>query len=473
MNPSDMTPEERRSAFSLAAIYATRMMGLFMILPVFALYAEGLGETAPSPTLVGLAIGIYGLTQALLQIPFGLLSDRIGRRPVIIGGLLLFALGSAVAASADTIYGVIAGRALQGSGAIAAAVLALAADLTRESHRARVMAVIGMSIGMSFAASLALGPLLDAWIGVPGIFWLTVGLALLAIAIVVWGVPMPRETRLHRDAEPVPAYFSSVLRNPQLLRIDLGIFVLHMTLTATFVGLPVALRDQAGLPPEQHGWLYLPILLVSLVAMVPLVIVAEKHRRIRQVYLAAILGVALAEFALIWWHGSLFGIVVALLVFFVCFNVLEALLPSLVVKFAPPDKKGTATGVYSTAQFLGAFAGGGLGGIVAGDFGIVGIFVLTTVMVSSWYLVARTMAEPPPLASRVVRVGAVAGEAEAREIEAGLRAIDGVAEAVVVADEGLAYLKIDSRRLDEGALERFVQDDGADGRDPAGDPARA
>ena len=458
-----MTPIERRSAFSLAAIYATRMMGLFMILPVFAIYAEGLGETPPSHALVGLAIGIYGLTQAVLQIPFGLLSDRIGRRPVILGGLLLFAIGSAVAASADSIAGIILGRALQGSGAIAAAVLALAADLTRESHRARVMAVIGMSIGLSFALSLALGPVLNSWIGVPGIFWVTVGLALLAMVIVVWGVPTPRETRRHRDAEPVPAYFSSVLRNPQLLRIDLGIFILHMVLTATFVGLPLALRDQAGLPPDEHGYLYLPVLLVSLVAMVPLVIIAEKHRRIRQVYLLAILGVALAEFMLIWLHGSVFGIAVSLIVFFVCFNVLEALLPSLVVKFAPPDKKGTATGVYSTAQFLGAFAGGGLGGLVAADFGIVGIFVLTTAMVCVWFLVARSMAEPPPLGSRVIRVGTLAGEAEAREVEAGLCAIEGVAEAVVVTDEGLAYLKIDSRQLDEEALERFVREGEADG----------
>ncbi len=459
-----MTPIERRSAFSLAAIYATRMMGLFMILPVFAIYAEGLGEPPPSHALVGLAIGIYGLTQALLQIPFGLLSDRIGRRPVILGGLLLFAIGSAVAASADSIAGIIVGRALQGSGAIAAAVLALAADLTRESHRARVMAVIGMSIGLSFALSLALGPVLNSWIGVPGIFWVTVGLALLAMVIVVWGVPTPRETRRHRDAEPVPAYFSSVLRNPQLLRIDLGIFILHMVLTATFVGLPLALRDQAGLPPDEHGYLYLPVLLVSLVAMVPLVIIAEKHRRIRQVYLLAILGVALAEFMLIWLHGSVFGIAVSLIVFFVCFNVLEALLPSLVVKFAPPDKKGTATGVYSTAQFLGAFAGGGLGGLVAADFGIVGIFVLTTAMVCVWFLVARSMAEPPPLGSRVIRVGTLAGEAEAREGEAGLCAIEGVAEAVVVTDEGLAYLKIDSRQLDEEALERFVREGETDGR---------
>ncbi len=454
-----MTSVEKRSAFSLAAIYATRMMGLFMILPVFALYAEGLGETPPSHALVGLAIGIYGLTQALLQIPFGWLSDRIGRRPVILAGLLLFAFGSAVAAMADTITGVIIGRALQGSGAVAAAVLALAADLTRESHRSRVMAVIGMSIGLAFALSLALGPVLHAWIGVPGIFWLTVGLAFVAMAIVQWVVPRPRVTRLRRDTEPVPAYFAAVIRNPELLRIDLGIFILHMTLTATFVGLPLALRDMAGLPPIEHGYLYLPILLVSLVVMIPLVIIAEKYRRIRQVYLLAIAGVALSQLLLVMFHDSLWGIALALLLFFIAFNVLEALLPSLVVKFAPPDKKGTAIGVYSTAQFIGAFAGGIVGGIVATQFDIVGIFVMTTGMLCLWLFVARSMASPPPLGSRVIRVGERLAADAARALEDDLLRVEGVAEAVIIDDEGLAYLKVDSKRLDEEALARYVLSD--------------
>ncbi len=470
MSANDMTAVEKRSAFSLAAIYATRMMGLFMILPVFALYAEGLGDTPPSHAMVGLAIGIYGLTQALLQIPFGWLSDRIGRRPVILAGLLLFAFGSAVAAMADTITGVIIGRALQGSGAVAAAVLALAADLTRESHRSRVMAIIGMSIGLSFAMSLALGPVLHAWIGVPGIFWLTVALAFLAMAIVQWLVPRPRVTRLRRDTEPVAAYFSTVLRNTQLLRIDLGIFILHMTLTATFVGLPLALRDQAGLAPIHHGYLYLPILLISLVVMVPLVIIAEKYRRIRQVYLLAIAGVALSQCLLVFFYTSLWGIAGALLLFFIAFNVLEALLPSLIVKFAPPDKKGTAIGVYSTAQFIGAFAGGIIGGIVATQFDIVGIFVMTTAMLCLWLFVARSMANPPSLGSKVVRLGDSLPASEARALEEELLHIEGVAEAVIIDEEGLAYLKVDSKRLDEEALDRYVLEDDmlSSDRDAAG-----
>jgi len=455
MSAPQMTAIERRGAFSLAAVYATRMMGLFMILPVFALYAEHLGSEPPSHVMVGLAIGIYGLSQAVLQIPFGLLSDRIGRKPVIIGGLLLFALGSAIAATADTITGVIIGRAIQGSGAIAAAILALAADLTRESCRARVMATIGMSIGLAFAVSLALGPILDAWIGVPGIFWLTVGLAVLAILIVQFAVPTPDHSVFHRDAEPAAAYFSAVISNAELRRLDIGIFILHMTLTATFIGLPLALRDLAGLVPEHHGYVYLPILLLALFMMVPLVILAEKQRKIRQVYQFAILGICLSQVLLIVGYHSLLMIVAALLVFFICFNVLEALLPSLVVKFASPQMKGTATGVYSTAQFLGAFCGGAVGGLVATWAGIVGIFIMSALMTAAWFLIARSMAAPPPLSSQMLNVGTMP-EDSARALEAELLTIEGVAESVIVHDEGIAYLKVDSRIVDSEQLERYI-----------------
>ena len=257
-----MTRTEARSAASMAGIYALRMLGLFMILPVFALYADEL--EGATPALAGLAIGIYGMTQALLQIPYGLLSDRIGRKPVIIFGLLVFALGSAIAASADNIHLVIFGRALQGAGAIAAAVMALTADLIREEHRVKAMAIIGMSIGASFALAMVLGPVLNTWIGVPGIFWLTAVLALGGIAVVVLVVPNPVVTRVRRDAEAVPAQFASVLRDAQLFRLDIGIFALHLILTASFVVLPLALRDIAGLPANRHWEVYLPVLLLSL-----------------------------------------------------------------------------------------------------------------------------------------------------------------------------------------------------------------
>jgi len=274
MSHQDMTPVEKRAAITLASLFSLRMLGLFMILPVFSLYAENLEGATNMPVLIGLAIGIYGLTQALLQIPFGMLSDRYGRKPIITIGLLLFAFGSIVAAMADSIMGVIIGRALQGSGAIAATIMAFAADLTREEHRTKIMAVIGMSIGMSFAVALIMGPVLNSYIGIQGIFWLTAALAVRGIFVLHLGVPKPVHTGFHRDAEPVPGYVSSIIKNSQLLRLDVGIFTLHMILTATFVVMPFALRDYAGLPAADHWMIYFSVLLLSIVAMGPLVILA-------------------------------------------------------------------------------------------------------------------------------------------------------------------------------------------------------
>ncbi len=458
-----MTAAERRAAFSLAGIFSFRMMGLFMIMPVFALYAETL-EARPDPLLIGLAIGIYGLTQALLQIPFGMLSDRIGRKPVITGGLLLFAAGSVVAAMADSLGGVIIGRALQGSGAIAAAVMALTADLTREEHRARAMAVIGMSIGLSFALALALGPILDAWIGVPGIFWLTAGLALGGIALLHYGVPRVVRSHFHRDAEPVPAYFSAVLRNRDLLRLDLGIFTLHLMLTASFVALPFALRDEAGIAAAHHGYVYLPVLLLSLALMIPLVVIAEKRRRIKQVFLLAVLLTVLAELGLALFHGSLVMVVLCLLLFFMAFNVLEALLPSLIAKFAPADKKGTAMGVYSTSQFLGAFVGGVLGGALYGTFGVSGVFGACALLALLWWWLTRAMSEPRYVSSRMLRVEGM-DDAQAALLERAVRELPGVVEAACVVEEGVLYLKVDSQVVDMGAVEALVS------RRPAGQDA--
>lgn len=469
MGHQSMTALERRAAFSLAGIFALRMLGLFMILPVFALYAQTLGEFEPAPVLVGLAIGAYGLTQALLQIPFGMISDRLGRKPVITAGLLIFALGSVVAATADTITGVIIGRALQGSGAIAAAVMALASDLTREEHRTKAMAVIGMTIGLSFALSLAAGPLLDNWIGVRGIFWLTAALAVAGVALLHLGVPTPTRRGLHRDTAAVPAYFAAVLKDRELVRLDMGIFVLHFILTASFLALPFALRDGAGLDAAHHGYVYLPVLLVSLAAMIPLVVLAEKRRRIKQVFIGAILSVAVAELGLTQLYHHTAGIVTMLLLFFVAFNVLEALLPSLIAKFAPADKKGTAMGVYSTAQFLGAFGGGVLGGWAYDIYGLGGVFMLCALAAFLWGLWARTMAPPRYLTSYLIQLGEIdSGRAVRCENE--LRAVPGVAEAVVVADEGVAYLKVDSRTVDYDRLEAFATPERGTGPGGAVDP---
>lgn len=453
-----MTPLERRAAFSLAALFLIRMLGLFMILPVFTLYAQELPDS--TPTLIGLAVGIYGLTQAVFQMPFGLASDHFGRKKVLYAGLCIFAFGSAVAALSDTMMGIIIGRALQGAGAIAATVMALAADLTREEHRTKAMAVIGASIGLSFSLSLVFGPLLNPWIGVPGLFWLTGIFALAGMVVVRFVVPDPVDSRFHRDTEPVPAQFKMVLADGQLARLDFGIFALHLILTANFVVIPLALRDYAGLPAEQHWWVYLIVMLIALGAMVPFVIRAEKHRRMKQVLLGAIAVIGAAELAMAMVSASLWLLVGVLLVFFVAFNVLEATLPSLIAKTAPPDKKGTAMGIYSSSQFFGAFCGGFFGGTIYHYFQLPAVFFFCAFVALAWLVVASSMRNPRYLSSFMLRIDDGLTDDDGKKLAVQLTAVRGVAEAVVVPRDGVAYLKVDQHALDRDGLLRFSAAEG-------------
>ncbi len=449
-----MNSQESRTAFSLAGIYSLRMLGLFLILPVFALYAEHLQGV--TPVLVGMAIGAYGLTQALLQIPFGMLSDRIGRKPVIIGGLLLFAVGSMVAAMSHSIWGVILGRALQGSGAIAAAIMALAADLSRDEQRTKVMAAIGMSIGMAFILALIMGPVLNHLIGVPGIFWLTAVLAIVGIAIVMFFVPTPASTQIHSDTEAVPAQFGRVLSNTQLLRLDLGIFVLHLIITSIFLAVPLVLRDIIGIGSGGHWMVYLPVLLVSILLMVPFIVMAERRNKMKQVFLGAIFTLVLALSGLYLWHASISGLLLSLLLFFAAFNLLEATLPSIVSKVAPIASKGTALGIYSTSQFAGAFVGGVAGGWIHGQFGLAGVFLFGATAALVWLLVAFSMQRPSNLINHMLNVGRM-DEAHARVLQVELSGMTGVSEVLVVAGEGVAYLKVDKTLADFSQLSAFSQ----------------
>lgn len=447
-----MTGAERRAAFSLAGIFSLRMLGLFMIYPAFAVWARRLPDA--TPFTIGLALGGYGLTQALCQIPLGFLSDQHGRKRVIAAGLLLFALGSALAALSHSIYGIIGGRFLQGAGAVGSAVLALAADLTREEHRTKAMAIIGMSIGLAFGVAVVLGSPLNALMGVNGIFWLTAALALLGIAVLYLLVPQPVTSRIHREAEPVPGLFRRVLTERELLRLDFGIFAQHAILTASFLSVPLVLHA-AGIGAGVEWQVYLPVLAFAALAMVPLIILAERGGRMKSVFLASVAAIAMAELLLLAFHASLPAVVGALAVFFTAFTLLESLLPSLVSRVAPAHAKGTALGVYSSAQFFGIFVGGALGGAIHAALGLPAVFGFCAGLAALWWLVALAMRPPERVSSRVVRVGA-RDEAEARRLSEDLRRLPGVIEAVVVPAEGVAYLRID-KTLDEAKLAGTIE----------------
>jgi len=383
-----MTGEERRAGASLAAVLALRMLGLFLILPVFAEHARHI-PGGDSKALIGLAMGAYGLTQALFQVPFGIASDRWGRKRVIVIGLILFAIGSAIAALAGDIWMVVLGRVVQGVGAISAAVTALAADLTRERHRTKVMAMIGASIGLVFAVSLIGAPALYAIVGMAGIFWLTAALAIGAIGLVMYVVPAaPRML----PGPKVP--LREVLFDAQLLRLDLGIFALHLIQIAMFVVMPGLLISTGHLPLTQHWQVYLGTMLASLLPMVAAIIYADRRTRIKSVFLIAVALLIIAE------GGSFLGrqhfiVVVAMMwVFFVAFNILEAILPSLISRVAPARARGAALGVYSTCQALGLFTGGAVGGLLAQGAGAGGVFVFGAVIAALWLLAAASMRLP-------------------------------------------------------------------------------
>ena len=448
-----MNLAERRASFGLAGIYGLRMLGLFIILPIFAVYSEHLpgGE---SHLLMGIALGAYGLTQAILQIPSGWLSDRYGRKPIIYGGLVVFALGSFIAASADNIYWVIAGRAIQGAGAINAAVMALTADLTREEVRTKAMAMIGMTIGITFSLSLILSPVLNGLLGVPGIFALTGVLALLALLVVRFVIPDPAITRFHSDTEATMQRFGEVLRNKDLLRLDFGIFAVHAVLMSVFMQVPFLLQDN-GLEVSLHWKIYLPVMVVAFVLMLPFIILAEKKGKVKQVFVLAIALAAIAEIMLLFVQHSLWGITAALLVFFTAFNVLEAKLPALISNIAPLNSRGTAMGVYSSVQFLGAFFGAAAGGALMQFVGGNAVFIFDIAVLLLWLAVAAGMQPPAAVRTKLYHLPEM-DDAAAVELRQRLAQLAGVREVMVVAAERMACLKVDKHGFDEAAVEQLM-----------------
>lgn len=447
-----MNKLEQRTALSLAAVYAVRMLGLFMILPVLPLYAERFEDA--TPFLVGLAIGIYGLTQASFQIPLGLMSDRFGRKKIIIGGLLIFAIGSVIAALSDNIYSIIIGRAIQGMGAIAAATMALAADLTEENNRAKVMASIGMTIGVAFAVAMIVGPLIDQWYGLSGIFWITALLALVGIALVAFVVPQPKKLFHHRDAGVLGDYIIPAIKNTNLMRMNAGVFVLHMIMTANFTVLPLIFKNQMALDSASHWKIYLPVFALSFIFAVPMIILAEKYQKIKPLLIGTVTALLLAQLGMAAGLNTSWILIFCFLIFFISFNFLEAVQPSLVAKYSGVNIKGTAMGVFSTSQFMGIFAGGIVGGLLLQHFNQATVFLFGAVAALAWLGITLSLPTPKFYKSRLLKLNNTM-LLDSHATSAALSKIQGIKEVAIAIETGIAYLKVDNKELDESDLTAF------------------
>ncbi|MBM7342844.1 MFS transporter [Pantoea coffeiphila] len=451
MNDNKMTPVELRATWGLGTVFSLRMLGMFMVLPVLTTY--GMALQGASEALIGLAIGIYGLAQAVFQIPFGLLSDRIGRKPLIVGGLIIFVLGSVIAALTTSIWGVILGRALQGSGAIAAAVMALLSDLTREQNRTKAMAFIGISFGITFAIAMVLGPIVTNAFGLHALFWMIAVLATAGIVITLLVVPSASNHVLNRESGMVKGSFRDVLANSRLVKLNFGILCLHILLMSSFVALPGQF-ERAGLPAAEHWKVYLVTMLIAFVSVVPFIIYAEVKRRMKRVFIFCVALMLVAEVVLWLAGGHFWTLVIGVQLFFVGFNLMEAILPSLVSKESPPGFKGTAMGLYSTSQFIGVAIGGSMGGWVFGHFDAQSVFVVGAVIAAVWLLVSITMQEPPYVSS--LRITLEACTLDKNALEQKLKTEPGVTAVFIVPEEQSAYVKIDSKVTSRATLEKLI-----------------
>lgn len=436
---------EIRAISSLALIMACRMLGLFMILPFFSLYASTL--PGATPWLIGVALGAYGFSQACLQLPFGSLSDRIGRKKVITLGLLLFAVGSVVAACSHSIYGIIIGRILQGAGAVGSTLLALAADLTRDEHRSQAMALLGLTIALSFFVSVILGPLLNNWLQLSGIFWLMAILAAVGLMLLHTAVPNPPTTLAH----PKPINRWQTLRDPALTRLYVGIFCLHAILTSCFIALPLLLQQNLRLTQSAQTEFYLVVLLLAFVAMTPAIIFAEKKRCLRGVLRGTLLSLVSALIGLTCLPAGLVTTSCCALLFFTAFTWLESSLPSMVSKIAPLQRKGTAMGIYSTAQFAGIFCGGLIGGFCLGHFGVHGVFAAASLLGLAWLSFTWSMPEPPYLKTFDFSLPAGFNALA-------LQQLPGIAEIAVYAERGLLQIKADQKIINSHQLRNAIDE---------------
>lgn len=442
-----------KTVFPIAAIFSFRMLGLFLLIPVFSLEAATL--QGASPSLIGIALGSYGLTQGLLQIPFGLLSDKVGRKPMITLGLILFAIGSVIGALTDSIYGMILARIIQGTGAIGSVLIALLADLTPNEARTKAMAVIGMTIGTSFSLAMVLSPAISHHYGLAGIFYLTAVLAVLGILLIHLVIPKPQKEHFHGDSETNPSLFKTVILNLQLQRLNLGIFCQHFILTATFFAIPMLLKEHMKQGVLSQQWhFYLPLMLCSFILMIPFIILAEKKKQMKQVFLFSIITIALTQGILAFTYEAWSNLCLLMFAYFVAFNILEASLPSLISKEAKPKTKGTAMGIYSTSQFLGIFAGGALAGVLYQWQSSHGIFIANALLALLWFLAAASMSVDTSLKTLILTCSSFDKENES--LIKTLLNISGVKEVLLAVNEETIYLIIDTKVYQSGEAERAL-----------------
>lgn len=431
-----MTKIERRAVISLSSIMGLRMLGLFMVLPVFSLYAQQL--RGASPTLIGVAMSIYGLSQALLQIPFGMLSDHFGRKRIILFGLFIFILGSFIAGLAHSIVWMIVGRALQGAGAVGSTILALLADLTAEEHRTKAMAISGITIGASFSFAMLLGPLLIQWLPINNLFFISCAMGLIAILILYKRVPTSTSHSCSHDKESNIKTFLKLLFEPELLKLNIGIFLLHAIFTASFVVIPINFLHSLHIPAHKQWMLYLPTLILASIVALICINIAEKKRQIKFYFLGSIIVLALGE-CLLAFLPSIAASACGLFLFFSGFSILEALLPSLISRMAPLKQKGSALGIFSCAQFLGIFTGGIVAGWLYGQFNLSIVYIFCVILALFWLFLAFLMQSPHYLTTQILRLQQRQWNTAAHE----LKRIPGMVEVTFIQEEGIAYLKME------------------------------
>ena len=442
------------SVLPIATLFSFRMLGLFMLIPIFTIYANHLSDATPS--LIGVALGSYGLSQGLLQMPFGMLSDRFGRKPMITIGLILFAIGSLWGALSTSIYGMIIARTLQGTGAIGSVLIALMADLTPDEQRSKAMAVIGVTIGLSFSLAMVLSPAITHLFGLSGIFYFTTLLAIVGLLLVHTVIPTPKKEPFHSDSEANPALFRRVLSNPHLQRLNIGIFCQHFILTSTFFAIPILLQQQMRWGHLREQWhFYLPLVVLSFLMMLPLLMLSERKGRLKPIFLIAVAITGLCQWALAFSYTHWLGIFGLMFGYFVVFNFLEASLPSLISKQASPDCKGTAMGIYSSSQFLGIFAGGVLAGMLYQYAGAKAIFITNGTLGLFWFIISCYI--QPTMYQMTLILPYKASYGSEGHLKKALSTLRGIVDVVIAKDEHIIYLKVIKEHYEEGSAERLLQ----------------